>query len=208
MNISLEFIIAALIAITVHEFAHGWVANHLGDPTAKYEGRLTLNPIRHLDLMGALMFFLIGIGWAKPVPINPANFRNPKLGMVLTSLAGPGANVLTAVIFAIPYKYFAFSSQFLGFSILAETIFSLNLLLCVFNLLPFPPLDGSKILAIFIPQRYEYAYFNYLRNGVKYFAIFLIFDVFIFGRLTGHSLLMTIIGTGYHWLAYLILLGT
>jgi len=144
------FIGALLIAISVHEFMHAWTANYLGDPTAKYARRVTLNPLAHLDPIGTLMIFLVGFGWGKPVPINPNNFQNPRLGSALTSLAGPMSNLLLAIALAlllkIPMVSGTLFAQFLMITI------QLNLVLMLFNLIPIPPLDGSKVLALFFPE--------------------------------------------------------
>ncbi|MEI7690305.1 MAG: site-2 protease family protein [bacterium] len=144
------FIGALLIAISVHEFMHAWTANYLGDPTAKYARRVTLNPIAHLDPIGTLMIFLVGFGWGKPVPINPNNFQNPRLGSALTSLAGPMSNLLMAIALAlllkIPIVNGTLFAQFLLITI------QLNLVLMLFNLIPIPPLDGSKVLALVFPE--------------------------------------------------------
>ena len=165
------FLIAILIAFTVHEFSHGLVASWLGDPTAREEGRLTLNPVAHLDPLGALLFLTIGFGWGKPVPINPRYFRNEKLGITLTALAGPLSNLLLAFItlfigkllLLFPLEVSTGVAQF--FFELFQNLLFLNLGLMAFNLLPVAPLDGSKILAVFIPWRYERTYEGYLRHG-------------------------------------------
>ena len=158
---------AVLLSLTIHECAHGWVAYRLGDPTAKDLGRLTLNPMRHLDPIGAISLLLFHIGWAKPVPINPRNFRRPKSGMALTAFAGPVSNFLLAFFAAV---------SFLLIDHLEENVFRLdpstnlyeflyylfyffyllhlmNLMLGFFNLLPVTPLDGSRILYLFLPRR-------------------------------------------------------
>ena len=143
------FIVALLVAITVHEFMHAWTANYLGDSTAKYAKRVTLNPIAHLDPLGSLMIFLVGFGWGKPVPITPNNFQNPRLGSALTAIAGPMSNLLLALalalIFKIPAVQGTLFAQFLLITI------QLNLVLMLFNLIPVPPLDGSKVFALFFP---------------------------------------------------------
>jgi len=139
-----------VLAITVHEFVHAWSANYLGDPTARYAGRLTLNPIAHLDLVGSIMLVLVGFGWGKPVPINPNNFQNPRLGSALTSIAGPISNLAFALvlgfIYKLPISYGSFWSTIILYAIL------INLILMIFNLIPIPPLDGSKFFALFFPQ--------------------------------------------------------
>lgn len=171
----LVHVIILFTAFPVHEFAHAWAANKLGDRTAEYQGRLTLNPIAHLDLFGSLSMLLLGFGWAKPVPVNPNNFRNVsyKTGMAITSLAGPLSNIIMAYISLIVLKVLFYMGVISAFGHI-ETIISymilVNLVLAVFNLLPIPPLDGSKILAIILPDRHYYRLMQYER----YFFIVLI----------------------------------
>lgn len=166
-------LICFAISLPVHEFAHGYVAYKLGDPTAKNMGRLTLNPIKHLDLFGAISMVFFGIGWAKPVQINPRNFRNPKAGMAISAAAGPISNLLLALVFMIIQKLmlilFAgvmFTSQ--SSYALASTILTLldyliliNISLAIFNLLPIPPFDGSRIANYFLPERIYFQIMNY-----------------------------------------------
>jgi Zn-dependent protease len=206
MNI--EFIIALVVAVTVHEFSHAWVANYLGDPTAKYRGRITLNPAAHLDLMGTIMLFLVGLGWGKPVPVNPANLRNPKRDSALVSLAGPGSNILTAILIAIPYKYLIMNGGSPAITDFLRAVFDLNLILALFNFIPLPPLDGSKIIGVFIPDRKYRAYQHFLMDGVKYFVAFILIDSFVLRELVGTSVLWVVMGTGYNLLSSLILIGT
>lgn len=157
-------------AITIHELAHGWVAYKLGDPTAKYSGRLTLNPLAHIDLVGTIMLpltivmlnlitgiRLIPIGWAKPVPINFQNLRNPKRDMLWVGIAGPCANFTTAVLLALAIKLPGLSENSLLAQLLSLAVL-LNLILGVFNLIPIPPLDGSRIVSSLLPWRYTYIY--------------------------------------------------
>lgn len=139
-----------LITITIHEFAHGFVADKLGDPTPRLAGRLTLNPIAHIDPIGLLMLILVRFGWAKPVPINPYNFKNPRQGSLFVSLAGPASNFLFAWVLAIFYKTLPLSYGDLLASVLSYAIW-INLALGVFNLIPVPPLDGSHVLEYFLP---------------------------------------------------------
>lgn len=145
-----------LFALTLHELAHGYVAYQLGDPTAKNAGRLTLNPLKHLDPLGVLAFIIMKIGWAKPVPVNPSYFSNPQKGMLLVALAGPAANVILAIASAILAKFFVML-PFLPLFILQPLVSMLvasvwiNIMLAVFNCLPIPPLDGSKVLMGLLP---------------------------------------------------------
>ncbi len=164
-DLILKIIILAppvLLALTLHEFAHGYVAYRLGDPTAKTLGRLTLNPVKHLDPIGTIVFFLINIGWAKPVPVNAAHFKDPQKDMLWVAVAGPLANLVLAVFSAVIAKLVLGLSQILPYSPLASGVLVpffkmvqasiwINLVLCIFNLLPIPPLDGSKILMGILP---------------------------------------------------------
>lgn len=155
------FIIAILIlSVIIHEVAHGATANYLGDPTAKYAGRLTLNPIKHIDPIGSILvpLFLViagsGIlfGWAKPVPINPYNFKDQKYGSAKVAAAGPLSNLFVALFFGLAIRFFPLSPHFLFiFGVIAY----INIILCIFNLLPIPPLDGSHILFTFLPYSAE-----------------------------------------------------
>jgi len=142
--------VSLIIAITVHEFMHAWTANFLGDPTPKHLGRLSLNPLAHLDPLGTLALVFLGFGWGKPVPINPNNFKNPRLGSALTSVAGPLTNLLLADVLALTYKFGGLTTETLGGRVVLAIIFY-NLLLMIFNLIPIPPLDGSGFAALFFP---------------------------------------------------------
>lgn len=147
----LFLVIGLLLAVTLHEFMHAWTANYLGDPTAKHMGRISLNPLDHLDLYGTLAILLIGIGWGKPVQINERNFKNPRLGSAITSLAGPMTNLAIAVIFSIPVLLGAVPADSATY-ILFFVIVRVNILLMILNLIPIPPLDGSKVLYYFLPR--------------------------------------------------------
>ncbi|WP_421901080.1 site-2 protease family protein [Maridesulfovibrio sp.] len=161
-----------LLAITCHEASHGFAAYLLGDPTAKQAGRLTLNPVKHLDPMGTLALVLTRmIGWAKPVPVNPMYFKNPQRDMMIVALAGPAANMALAVMFSIVVKVIL-SLDVNGMSplmlkVLEPTVMIanagviINLALCFFNLLPIPPLDGSKIIAGFMPREAAFKFMSF-----------------------------------------------
>lgn len=202
----LAFFIALVVVITIHECAHAWVAYKLGDPTAEQEGRVSLNPLHHLDFFGTILIFFIGIGWGKPTPVNPHYFQHPKRDEALTALAGPASNLLLALLIAIIRRYTGGFIPETADYILA-TLFQVSLILCIFNMLPFPPLDGSKIIGIFVPHRYEMAYEDYLKNGLPYFIIFLLIDQLILRRYLGFSFLGEFIERVYNALSFAIGLG-
>ncbi len=164
-------IFPVLVAVVFHELAHGYVAYLCGDPTAKNAGRLTLNPLKHLDLIGTIVFLVTRIiGWAKPVPINPLYFRNFRRDLVLVSIAGPATNFLIAFIAGIILKLlygvsvhnpFIYTKIMLPLAIILKFTVQLNIALCFFNLLPIPPLDGSKILMAILPENLN-RYYSYL----------------------------------------------
>ena len=165
-----------LLALTCHEFAHGYVAYRLGDPTAKSLGRLTLNPLKHLDPIGTIAFFFIKFGWAKPVPVNPGYFKDPKKDMLWVALAGPATNLALAIVSATLAKGLWFFASQLPYSTMAEAILVplngmliasvwINLVLCIFNFLPIPPLDGSRILMGLLPNRLATSYMKFERYG-------------------------------------------
>ncbi len=154
-----------LLALSLHESAHGYVAKLMGDRTAYNLGRITLNPVKHLDFMGTLMMFVFGFGWAKPVPINTRYFKNPKWGMALSALAGPVSNIIASYIFYFLASLLALKITTYNVFILAVYLFcmvgfQLNLHLAIFNFLPIPPLDGSRILFTFLPAK---AYFGVMK---------------------------------------------
>lgn len=158
-----------LIAIIFHELAHGYMAYKLGDPTAKEAGRLTVNPLKHIDIVGFLFMLIFKFGWAKPVPINTSYFKNRKRDTILVSVAGPMTNFIIAIISA-----FIISSNIINNNIVLEMLVVTlwyNIMLGVFNLLPFPPLDGSKIIASILPVKWEYKFYKY----EKYFYLVLVF---------------------------------
>ena len=149
--------VACLICLTVHELSHGLAAYKLGDPTAKLNGRLTLNPLSHVDWIGLFLLLAVGVGWAKPVPVDPRNFREPRKGMAMTALAGPLSNfVLALVSLGIGSLLFHFgpTSQPVAYILLFLCQLSvLNVGLGLFNLIPIPPLDGSRVVEMFLPER-------------------------------------------------------
>ena len=164
-------ILPSLLCITLHELSHGYVACRLGDTTAKDAGRLTLNPIKHIDIMGLLMMVVFRFGWAKPVPVNMYRFKNPKKGMALTALAGPACNFLLAGVFLFLYGLLFYPLHTGG--TVAETVLQLiyttaylSLSLAVFNLIPIPPLDGSKVLFSLIPDESYFKLMRYERYGM------------------------------------------
>lgn len=162
-------LIPALICITFHELSHGYVAWRLGDDTAKNQGRLTLNPLKHLDVMGLLMMLVFHVGWAKPVPINMYKFKNPKRGMAISALAGPASNFLLAAVFMLLYgaAYIPLSFEPWGsypLQMLELTAY-LSIGLGIFNLIPIPPLDGSKVLFSVMSNENYYKLMRYERYG-------------------------------------------
>ena len=154
---------AVAIALSVHEFAHAFVADKMGDPTARISGRMTMDPTSHVDILGFLALLFFGFGWAKPVPINPMNFKKRKLGMILVSLAGPLSNLILAIIFSILYKFVAPIFDILALYYILQYGVIINISLMIFNLIPVPPLDGSKILASLLPYKYEAKFYEYER---------------------------------------------
>ena len=162
-------VIPSLLCITLHEISHGYVAYRLGDTTAKDMGRLSLNPFRHLDPVGLLMMVVFHVGWAKPVPINMYRFKNPKKGMALTALAGPLCNVVITIVFLFLFgcAYIPFSGSKIGsyFLQMLQLTAIISLGLAIFNLLPVPPLDGSKVLFSFLSDRNYRMLMHYERYG-------------------------------------------
>ncbi len=159
LEFKLFLYIIIIFSAIFHEFFHGWMANYLGDPTAKYAGRLTLNPLKHMELMGTviiplfLLFFSGGfIGWAKPVPYNPYNLRDQKFGSTKVAFAGPGANFLIALLFALIIRFVPISGPLY---IAISWIVYINIFLALFNLIPIPPFDGSKLIMDIFPGKYQ-----------------------------------------------------
>jgi len=169
LDILIYLIPVILISITIHEVSHAYFSYKLGDPTAKNLGRLTLNPLKHLDTLGTLMIVLAGFGWAKPVPINPMYYNERKKGIIIVSFAGPLSNILLAFIFSIPMLLIA-GENFL----ISGNLFSISL--AVFNVLPVPPLDGSRILSAVLPERQYFKIMQY----EKYIGIIFLIILFAF----------------------------
>lgn len=184
LSIILPQIAAVLVVIflilPLHEWAHGFVAYKLGDKTAKNQGRLTFNPIASIDPLGSLFILLFGFGWARPVPVDPRNFKNRRVGMALTAIAGPLANLLASLIAALIYV-----GVFLATNGMApqwiyycfQFFITINVSLAVFNLLPIPPLDGSKVLGAFMPPKMEAAYYKYQRLIMPVIFILLVTNI-------------------------------
>ena len=176
--------LAMLLAIPVHESAHAWASDKLGDPTARNMGRLSLNPMAHFDLLGAVCMIVAGIGWAKPVPVYPQRYKNPKLGMALSAAAGPLSNLLLAFLSIILYKLvYYFVPATVVANLLLEFLYymvAVNVSLAVFNLLPIPPFDGSRILLLVLPRRIYFRVMQYERQifiGVFLLLMLGVFDL-------------------------------
>ena len=220
MDFNLNFIIIAapviFFALTIHEYCHALVAFKLGDDTASLQGRLTLNPLMHLDPIGTIMMFVAGFGWAKPVPVNPLNFKDPKKGMLLVAIAGAISNLITALIAGITLKFILSDPSF---SLEANSgayntvilVLTLNLIfgivLAVFNMIPIPPLDGSRVLYAYLPVRYADAYAK-----LEQYGMFLLLFLFLFGGNLFRKILWypisiiteLITGYDYYYFSYII----
>ncbi len=190
-NTLFEYLVRAIVlltAIPIHESAHALAASKLGDNTAKYQGRISLNPAVHFDLFGSICMIFAGIGWAKPVPINPYNFKgNRKVGMAISAAAGPLSNLAIALVSMILFKIFWFTGGYDPSNALTNTlaiIFNsmtyINIVLAIFNLIPIPPFDGSRIFNLFLPESFYFKVMQYER-----YIFMILFIVLITGVLSG-----------------------
>ena len=166
----LASIVAIAVAISVHEFGHAYSAHLLGDDTAKMYGRMTLNPAKHLDAMGLIAMLIVHIGWAKPVPVNPNNFKNYKVGNIIVSLAGVTANIITAIICILINK----EINRYAINLIAQYVIMYNVGFAAFNLLPIPPLDGWGIISSFIPYKYNEIVYKYESMSSIIFLVLII----------------------------------
>lgn len=202
MDISFIFqILILILSVVVHEVSHGYAALMLGDVTAKYAGRLTLNPVKHLDPFGSIILPLIlslipgGLifGWAKPVPYNPHNLRNKRWGEALVAAAGPASNLIIAGVFGLLIRYSQVLDLGKSFVDLALVVVFINIVLAIFNLMPIPPLDGSKILFSFFPKHAQNLRVSFERYGLVFLLIFIFF---VWQYLTPAIIFMAEIFTG------------
>ncbi len=193
-------LVPALLAVTLHEVAHGFSAEKFGDPTARLLGRLTLNPIKHLDPIGTIALLVFGFGWARPVPVNSNNLRRPHKDMVWVALAGPAANLMLALFCALLLRVVVYiaamlteSTQFLAFikpiGLMAAFGLYINVILCLFNLLPIPPLDGGRVLMGVLPERQS----QMLRRVEPFGMLLIVFLIF------GTSLWSAAFGPAVHY---------
>lgn len=179
------WLLAFGISLSVHEAAHAFMADRLGDPTARLNGRLTLNPLAHIDPLGTLMLFFFRFGWGKPVPIDPYNLREPRRDTGLVSLAGPASNLILATILSLVLRLLPLYSSLL--TIFLVPVIILNVSWAVFNLLPLHPLDGGKILVGFLPKEISLSVENFLQEYSLILLIFIIFPIF------GYSVLSSVV---------------
>ncbi len=203
--ISLISLLCLILAITIHEFSHALAADHLGDPTPRSHGRLTLNPLAHADPIGTFLLPLISalsgiptIGWAKPVPIDPFNFRNPKRDEILVALAGPASNLVSAVVISLCLNFLPINSAILYY--IGYIFVLINVSLSIFNLIPIPPLDGSHIFLNLLPENSR---IKWQEAFDRYGFILLI--ILIFLPIGGQSILNTIISPPINWIISLLL---
>jgi len=207
-------IAAIFISLAIHETSHGLVAYSLGDPTAKLQGRLSLNPMRHIDPVGTILLPLLlaaahmpVIGWAKPVPVDYSNFKNPVRDGGLTALAGPVSNLFQALFAAFLLTYLR---EFMP-AVLIRFLwiyFYVNIALGIFNFLPLAPLDGSKIVGLIVPRRYHAKFLDFLDNSTIYFVIILLFDIYMMPSIVGFSIFGRVVGYLMDYVKFLIFSST
>lgn len=188
-----------LYALTIHEYFHGWAANRLGDPTAKLQGRLTLNPMAHIDIIGALCFVFAHFGWGKPVPINPNNFRNPRRDNMIVSFAGPASNFISAFLFGLfsqllrTTSFLPMNISILLYNLLISGII-MNLSLAFFNMIPLFPLDGSHIMESLLPYPMALKY-----KQLERYSPFILLGLIIMGNYANISIISMVIGPPIHY---------
>ncbi|MFA5359119.1 MAG: site-2 protease family protein [Patescibacteria group bacterium] len=195
----LLWVMAVVYAITIHEFSHVLAAYGLGDSTGKDMGRLTLNPLAHIDWLGFFMLLLVGFGWGNPAPYNPYNLRNKKWGTTIISLAGPFSNIASLVVFGLAFKFLRIYTNLSPDNLLLQFLMFLslvNMVLLVFNLIPIPPLDGSKVLFAALPDRFNEFKYRFEKNGPFVLLGLVILDSF----LPGYS----IFGSLFQWVWNLV----
>jgi Zn-dependent protease len=177
---------AILVAITVHEFAHAWMSDRLGDPTARLAGRVTLNPLAHLDPLGTLMLIIFRFGWGKPVPFDPFNLRHPRRDAAIISFAGPAANLILALFLSaiVRLGYLFFGSQAYMLTTILTPFITLAIILAIFNLIPIHPLDGGKIIVGLLPEKIAYQWDEFTQRWGFFIILFLIFPFFGFSLVT------------------------
>jgi Zn-dependent protease len=201
----IPFIVVFLLALTLHEYGHAWTAVHFGDPTPRIAGRLTLNPLKHLDPLGTVFMFVAQFGWAKPVPVNPANFTHPRADLWV-SLAGIIANLLQAVLYALIWHLLRYTSPAtlgIGMHRLLILGIMVNLSLALFNLLPLFPLDGSHVAKNLLPRRQAYRFSIFSER----YGAMILFGLLLVGYFSAVSPLSLLIGMPRNWLAGLLLRG-